>query len=502
MNCWYNLTMREESIDLVELDFKRDENKYFVPPSFAKAATGVVEKLCVSLGCKKEVHEHPLTRSIYYYLGDTDSMPPGFSVRYREYVDKSVMAGGTVGDKKGFYEVKWLDQYESGRPIKRKLRFQDTYTSELSLESLRTMADVWVKRHDISPDVVASLETYVQALSQNNSLTTLTPLFISEYQRNRFIHQTGEKVNIVSVDNDIHFYQIAKGGMRSTESEIVDLGAIEGCVVEYKESTDDATLRLQLYRILVAHNATRFYGKKGEALNLLQRLRSVDAPGVSNELKGLEIETKFDLSSDLQRSSALVSQLYQYFDGVSTGYMITPGFRYVNSQSTMATYARDPHNKDREGKLLIGLDAKFSTKQIVSVDHGLIVRKEEKGNRFEYNAKQVREQLKGLEKIGKTQRIRRAFYIISQETHRVFKVSIDFNWKLPIQEKDFFSQLEIEYTGMSDGHRTDIQSNDAVYDVITSEVKKIGDEVQSYLVQAGIPHTEGIRKLDHLTSNE
>lgn len=89
--------------NLIELEFRRDENKYFIPPSFADQAVKNVEQICLGQGCEKEVHEHPLTRSAYYYLGDTDSMPPGFSVRYREYVDKPISMGGGTGRKS-----KWL----------------------------------------------------------------------------------------------------------------------------------------------------------------------------------------------------------------------------------------------------------------------------------------------------------------------------------------------------------------------------------------------------------
>lgn len=80
--------------NLVELEFRRDENKFFVPPTFSDQAVSTIETVSNSLGLEKEQHKYPITRSAYYYLGDTDSMPPGFSVRYREYVDRPISEGG------------------------------------------------------------------------------------------------------------------------------------------------------------------------------------------------------------------------------------------------------------------------------------------------------------------------------------------------------------------------------------------------------------------------
>jgi hypothetical protein len=487
----------ENLSNLVELEFRRDENKYFVPPSFTSQAIQNVEKICLAQGCEKEVHEHPITRSAYYYLGDTDSMPPGFSVRYREYVDHPISEGGVQqGNSAGFYEIKWLDEYESGRPIKRKLRLQGKYSKNITLDEVRAMATQIDQESKLGKEVLPSLDKHLEAISQEG-FESLTPLFIAEYKRSRYLHNTDDgKKNIVSVDQDVHFYQVREEGQPK------DLGGIDGCIVEYKESSDDTKLRWQLYRTLVNSNATRFYGKKGEALNLLQRARSKNAPLIRNELKGYEIEGKLDILTDLQQSSRLVSQLYRHFDQEDHDFIITPGFSSTNSQSTMGTYVIDPRHPGIEGKMLVGLEAKYSTKMVSAEDsNGVLVRHEEKGDRFEYNRQKAREIMKGMEIAGKTQRIRRAFYLSSRETGRVYKLSIDYNWKLPIQEKDFFSQLEVEYTGIPTQQFEGIsEPGTPTFEAIKKETSKLTDDIKQHLDRLGIPYGKGQRKVDMLST--
>lgn len=483
--------------NLVELEFRRDENKYFVPPSFAKQAVENVEKTCLAQGCEKEVHEHPITRSAYYYLGDTDSMPPGFSVRYREYVDQPLSEERAEHDNSdGFYEIKWLDEYESGRPIKRKLRLQGKYSQNITLDEVRAMATQKDEEGKIGREALSSLNKHLAGISQEG-YHSLQPLFIAEYQRSRYLHEMNNgKKNIVSVDQNVHFYQVTENG----ENE--DLGGIDGCIVEYKESSDDTKLRWQLYRTLVDTNATRFYGKKGEALNLLQRARSKNAPPIRNELKGYEIEGKLDILTDLQQASRLVSQLYRHFDQEDHDFIITPGFSSTNSQSTMGTYVIDPEHPSIEGKMLVGLEAKYSTKMVsVEDSNGVLVRHEEKGERFEYNRQKAREVMKGMEIAGKTQRIRRAFYLSSRETGRVYKLSIDYNWKLPVQENDFFSQLEVEYTGIPSQQFEGIsEPGTPAFDAIKKETSKLTDDIMRHLVRLGIPYGKGQRKVDMLSA--
>lgn len=487
--------------NLIELEFRRDENKYFIPPSFADQAVKNVEQICLGQGCEKEVHEHPLTRSAYYYLGDTDSMPPGFSVRYREYVDKPISMGGVLGENpSGFYEIKWLDQYESGRPIKRKLRMQGDYFQNISLDDLKLMAAKLDHDGQLRDGVLPSLDKQLETITQNG-FQAMSPLFVVEYERSRYLHNAGGKKNIVSVDQNIRFYQTTFSE-QDTESKIQAMGGIDGCIVEYKESSDDTKLRWQLYRTLVASNGTRFYGKKGEALNLLQRLRSKNAPPIRNELKEHEVESKLDILTDLQHASRLVSQLYNHFDQDDGNFVITPHFGWVNSQSVMGTYVLDPHDPNREGKLLVGLDAKYSTRKLLAEDsNGVLVRQEDKGSRFEYSRQQAREAMQDMQIAGKTQRIRRAFYLSSKITGRVYKLSVDFNWKLPIQEDDFFSQLEVEYTGIPvDKFSGSVDQGTPQFEAIKAETNSLTDEITLHLNRWNIPYNKGQRKVDMLST--
>lgn len=489
----------ENLSNLIELEFRRDENKYFVPPSFANQAIENVEKICLSQGCEKEVHDHNITRSTYYYLGDTDSMPPGFSVRYREYVDHPLSKNGVEqGNSAGFYEIKWLDQYESGRPIKCKLRLQGDYSLNITLDEIRKMVTQIDEEGKLGKEVLPSLDKHFANISQEG-YQSLQPLFIAEYQRSRYLHKTDSgKQNVVSVDQNVHFYQVSEHGINQ------DLGGIDGCIVEYKESNDDTKLRWQLYRTLVQSNATRFYGKKGEALNLLQRARSKNAPPIRNELKGYEIEGKLDILTDLQQSSRLVSQLYRHFDQEDDDFIITPGFSSTNSQSTMGTYVLDRDHPGIEGKMLVGLEAKYSTKMVSEEDsNGVLVRHEEKGERFEYNRQKAREVMKGKDIAGKTQRLRRAFYLSSKESGRVYKLSIDYNWKLPIQENDFFSQLEVEYTGIPTQQFEGIsEPGMSTFEAIRKETSKLTDDIKQHLDRLGIPYGKGQRKSDMLNQDK
>ena len=220
-------------------------------------------------------------------------------------------------------------------------------------------------------------------------------------------------------------------------------------------------------------------------------------------MKGFEIEGKLDVLTDLQQASRLVSQLYRHFDQDEGNFVITPGFTSVNSQSTMGTYVFDREHPGIEGKMLVGLDAKYSTKMTsVEDSNGVLVRHEEKGERFEYNRQHARDAMKGMDLAGKTQRIRRAFYLSSRETGRVYKLSIDFNWKLPIQENDFFSQLEVEYTGIPTQQYPGIAEPGAPnFEAIKKETGKLTDDIKKHLERLGIPFGKGQRKVDMLAAD-
>lgn len=235
---------------------------------------------------------------------------------------------------------------------------------------------------------------------------------------------------------------------------------------------------------------------------MLQRKRSKNAPPIKNELQEHEIESKIDILTDLQHASRLVSQLYRHFDHEDGDFIITPDFGWVNSQSVMGTYVVDPHDANIEGKLLVGLDAKYSTKKTLAEDsNGVLVRQEDKGSRFEFNRQKARGVMRGMEIAGKTQRIRRAFYLSSKETGRVYKLSIDFNWKLPIQEDDFFSQLEVEYTGIPVEQFTgSVGPRTPQFEAIKAETNLLTDEIRSYLERWDIPFAKGQRKVDMLAS--
>ncbi len=209
-------------------------------------------------------------------------------------------------------------------------------------------------------------------------------------------------------------------------------------------------MRWKLYRLLVSYNGTRFYGKKGEGLNLLQRQRSKSAPLLIPEIKDYELESKLELhTSDFIRIHDVFTLLYVHFNQPDkVGFRVTPKFPFINSQSTISTYLYDPKNPDREGKILVGLQAKYSQKQHIATYNGVFIREEQKGKKFPFERRKIKQliQESGLTKAGTTLRIRRAFYVTSSDG-RVFKISLDFNWLLPRLNNDFFSQIEVEYTG-------------------------------------------------------
>lgn len=487
--------------NLTELEFRREENKFFVPRSHSKAVNQSIEALTTSLHCEKETHTHPITRSAYYYFDDTDSLPPGFSVRYREYVDKTIESGDAIGsDGTGFYEVKWLDQYESGRPIKKKIRIVGKFENTITHESLRAMVQEHLTGEQSSGATLSDLDKQFTFLA-HGGFQSLRPLFVTEYVRNRYIHLAGNKKNVVTVDNDVTFYRVTPDNSAEGEFSIQPLGKIDGCVVEYKESSDDIKLRWQLYRTLVKNNATRFYGKKGEALNLLQRERSKDAPLIRNELPNLEIEVKVDVLTNVARTFQFVTDAFNYFNTDSLSFTITPGFHWINSQSTMARYGRNTTNPNSENKLLVGLNAKYSEKTTLESDNGILVRTEYKGSQFEFNRADAREKMRDTIVVGNTQRIRRAFYISSQKTERVYKVSVDFNWKLPIQDNDFFSQLEVEYTGIPVKlFQGSTEYCSPTFDEIKKEVGQVRDEIVHLMESLGISQKVGSSKVQMLTS--
>ena len=169
-------------------------------------------------------------------------------------IDQS-LRGGVLGENQdGFYEIKWLDQYESGRPIKRKLRIQGKYAPDITFDSVRQMALLAQQDNKLGAEVLESLDKHLIEISKEG-FHSMNPLFVAEYKRSRYLHNVdGGKKNIVSVDRDVQFHQINPKG------NFTDLGRIDGCIVEYKESVDDTKLRWQIYRTLVDCNATRFYG--------------------------------------------------------------------------------------------------------------------------------------------------------------------------------------------------------------------------------------------------
>lgn len=375
---------------------------------------------------------------------------------------------------------------------------QGDYFQSISLDDLKLMAAKLDHEGQLGDGVLPSLDKQLESITQNG-FQAMSPLFVVEYECSRYLHNAGGKKNIVSVDQNIRFYQTPI----SEESKMQAMGGIDGCIVEYKESSDDTKLRWQLYRTLVASNGTRFYGKKGEALNLLQRLRSKNAPPIRNELKEYEVESKLDILTDLQHASRLVSQLYNHFDQDDGNFVITPHFGWVNSQSVMGTYVLDPHDPNREGKLLVGLDAKYSTKRLLAEDsNGVLVRQEDKGSRFEYSRQQAREAMLDMQIAGKTQRIRRASYLSSKTTGRVYKLAVDFNWKLPIQEDDFFSQLEVEYTGIpTEKFSGSVNPKTPEFEAIKAETNSLTEEITGHLDRWGIPYDKGQRKVDMLSTS-
>lgn len=489
-----------EAIQPLEIDFRRDENKFFIPSSFAGVAHAALHGICEQSGFTKEHFAHPLTRSVYFFGDDIDSLPPGLSVRYREHADTTISDGDTFGGQNnGFLELKWLQNCDHRPPIKRKIRMQSDFSETYAMSDILKNMHALEAEHHTDAETVASLEQLVASLPRGEADLVLRPFFLVEYQRERFTKTVGDKKNVLSVDSAVNFYAMPAATDAHRQKE--HLGQLQGIIAEYKETTEDPAFQWQLTKTLARSNAVRFYGKKGEALNLIQRLRSTDAPPITNELPGYEMEAKMDLMSDVPHVTQFVGDLFTHFDTDHSQFVITPGFRYVNSQSTMATYLTDPQDAAREGKLLVGLEAKFASKKIVEQDEqtGLFVRTEDKGERFEYDRSKARQALEGMIVGGKTQRIRRAFYISSRASDRVYKVSVDFNWRLPVQDNRFFSQVEVEYTGIpveqyAHTLSLDDKQTQAIKDEIThamGEINEVADEKQ-------LAHRVGGRKVDSL----
>ncbi len=468
--------------------FDRDENKYFIPSPAPTLHEGI-HRVCDNHSYRLEEHSFPFTLTVYFFpAGNVGLSCPGFTARYRAYVNNTGDLITSLQDGNGFYEFKWLEwDPHIRKQIKHKLRFKGHYNPSITKEQLLEM----LHRSSIDSDLHKRFELLLQ---DGNLLIrgSLQPVLFVSYQRERFRATNG---NVVSFDQAVKFAILKKENSKST---LVPLGSLPGAIVEYKEQKPDIHMRWQLYRLLVTHNGIRFYGKKGEGLNLLQRYLSKTAPSLSAEIEGFELESKFDIRTDnFPLINKVFGEMFTHFQKPQKkGHFLTPQFQVLNSQSTISTYLHKKGSPREEGKILVGLQAKYSSKQLVEQRGNVLVRREQKGTPFAFNRQRVREliHVNELIKSGQDLRIRRAFYITSS-SGRVFKISLDFNWPLPQINGAFFAQLEVEYTGRYGSPSGDTTKSNIINEIIY-EIEKINQEIQDFFTSKGIQISAGRRKVD------
>lgn len=473
--------------NIPELIQSRSESKYFIPDSYSAPAKQEIHDLAIAGGYELEHHEHPISRTTYYFAGDTHNAKPGFSIRYREYTDQSLEDSLVPENSTGFFEIKWTTA--DGNNVGKKLRVSSDFDWSPTLTKIAELA---YQQNLPAPMIESFLEVAQEQVP--NLDTTLRPLVVVEYVRNRYTKMDGDKQNAISIDTNLKFFGIDKTENGSTLEMIGDVSAI---IVEHKESFDDVGTRWQLNRALVRSNADRFYGKKSEALNRLTMFRKKKIrTAIANQFQGIEIESKIDVNSNVEGAFELFHQILGHFQNDESAFEMIPTFPYVNSQTSINTYGYDPANPDSEFKLMVGPQrAKIGSKDRIDEVNGVHIRTEEKENlKFEFNRQKAREVVKGKKKTGKIQRIRRSFYILSKATKRAFQVAVDFNWRQPSTDNNFFSQVEVEYVATM---ATNLDQSATMYD-IADEVRLVMQEIRASVNDSDLLTDKSSRKVDLL----
>ncbi len=486
----------EESITNIraaESEFVRDENKFVVPESriagFLTSFSSLVERFSLVL----ERHNTPVTRTAYYYLGDVNSLPLGLSVRYREYADATLDQLPLGEGSSGSIELKVTYTKTDRKSLKAKLKIPTQYSSELKIDDLIDYVHrLKFKRNDHREVLIQ----WLTRLKEQNKIHTFRPLFATEYKRQRYGTPGDPKKekNVISLDTKLRFYAV---GETDLDGKAVPIGGFDGIICELKEEQDNVPLRWELYRRLVAFSGERFYGKKAGALNKLKQYRSANAPKIYSEVPGFEFETKINLNVERGSGNHVLALLYQHFDESDGEYVITPGYRFFNTQTSINEYGHPEEDLGLEKKVILGIGSiKVDTKILLETGD-VLIRREEKGKRFEYDRRAVLEALEG-KVAGKILRIRRDFYVMSQATRRVYKISVDMNRVLPAVTGKEFTQLEIEYTGVRNKFEQP-PPFEMVKETIKKEIGQLRVDIIGQLEEIGIGFdSSGGRKVDIL----
>jgi hypothetical protein len=471
-----------------EVIFDRQENKFFVPAVQRNALRDGIDSFATNYNMEKSVFPYDTHRTMYFFPGNVNGLVPGFGVRYRDYAPGTYTRPGVTDGFHGAYELKCSDEERSG--VKKKMKIPSPLLADLTVDQLQNL----IKTADTDDD---TKEWFLRKLSQQKLAESvhLFPLVAASYHRTRY--RKGE--NVFSVDSDIDFYAVEHSG---SNLSFIKTGSYDGLICELKEHDEDIPLRWQIYRRLVQHDAERFYGKKGHALNLLipYVLQQKNPELVTNELPGEELEIKLNIAEPLAATQYL-GVLYNAVENPqnSTGFYVSPPYPVFTSQTTINQYFVKPHQPEIEQKMVLRLGRYKYSRKDPSDNVGVVYsRHEDKGVVHDYTRASMRRDRADFQSVGKILRIKNAFWVYSP-TGKVYKVSVDIDRKLPFVLEQVFCQLEVEYTGSTRNNPGN--SSHVIRSIVLQELVDLKKHIERILVKNGVKFCDGERKVDILRKN-
>ena len=409
--------MKKENIDT-----QRIEQRFMVPQKEAAAFLKQLERIFLPVSYPNNINQ------TIYFNNDDLAVPWGISIKARRYLDPTDCAKRIDPTENFFCEIK--KEKKAGSPNREKIK---------TVSSLSDFSR-WAK----------------EKVSDAIGGRSLYPHILTQYRRRHFILP---RQNDIRVTTDS---EMAYGFF--TKDLLTWLGEEEGLRVEIKTSQTASTnpTCAKLFKLLKQHGAVPVISKKDQAYNLLSQYLDKFGDQLTKELAKTEIEAKFLVEC---------SQPYNFFLGLRNSFLKNkiPGFTlkpypYIKAGASINFYwTRLEKGKPVDGIKLLYKGQRFrivtkAKTRILKDIYGLnclMIRREEKGERFEHSKENLERVLaESTQKFGSLTpqghllRSRLAIWPESEKTRRVFHLSLD----RCSRNGNIFYQLEIEYVGRKPGY--------------------------------------------------
>lgn len=440
----------------MNIDLLREEKRFFIDSSYLQALLKLLEQRYQSARFPT-----PYVFNIYFDTPERE-LPPGYTIKARNYVDNPINSEEHLDPEENyFFETKEESAVEA-IPVKTKIR------KSVPLKEIPHLAELNL---------------------QSDFQKKLQPYFATNFNRRHF---SLENVGRVTVDTLVRYFLV------SPEMKLKLIGSEDFVRVETKFDPETPTSIYQEIRsALEKFGARETISKKGSGVNFVSqkivkdaRENHVDpAPEPIKDLPGIEIEAKFNLTSE---GTKLFVKLKEKFrTGSFEGFSIPTHFPYTNESCSLNEYYGVlVDGKSTEAlKILSGGNSSRitikSTESPVPNEFGInciLSRSEIKSPFAPYSTERLERAVSEREKqlgvplnyIGRLQRWRKAFWIVDDKS-KVYHISYDSS----INHASRLRQFEVEYTGsLVSGTHADRNSVVQKIASLSSELFKYQPELQ------------------------